>query len=181
MKTIKQIKERINLKTFLAFGISLLAVIFSNNAISQTITSMDEQLSELKTTTAKADPKSNLSEAQKIRGLYYDYNPGLVINGGELKNKAVSNPVVIDLNIKDISGLYKRNSEFSTIEMIRFNVESKKDISALNLEKLVGFNSLKYIVFQCGFDCNSEFVKSNLVVGNTSQKISVIYLVSIPE
>lgn len=181
MKTNQQISKLGNLKIFFTLSISVLAIIFSNNANSQTIKSMDEQLKELQATEIKSGSKTNNSESQKLQSLYYNYNPGLVINSGELKNKEVSNPVVLDLNIKDISGLYKRNSEFATIEMIRFNVVSKKDITALSIDKLVGFNSLKYVVFQCGFDCDSEFVKSNLLSGNPTQKISVLYLVSIPE
>lgn len=168
-------------KKLLRFWILLLATTFSNVVNSQTIKSMDEQLADLRKLEIKGNSKTNYNEAQKLHGLYYDYNPGLVIKGSELKNTEISNPIVLDLDVIDVSGLYLRNPEFATIEMIRFSVKSKEDAIALNLEKLVGFNSLKYIVFQCEFNCDYDYVKSRMLSGNPLQKISVIYLVSIPE
>lgn len=176
MKTIKQ-KKSVILQTVFAFVFLLSALMLSNTVNSQTVKSMDDRIKELKS----GELKSYSNEAQKLESLYYDFNPGLVINSNGLKKNDVSDPVVIDVNISDISGLYKNDSKFGTIEMIRINVESKENIVALNPEKLNGFKSLKYIVFQCGFNCNSEFVKTNLITGPTSQNLSVLYLVSIPE
>lgn len=176
MKTIKQKKSGI-LQTVFAFVFLLTALMFSNIITSQTIKSIDDQLKELKS----GNLKSDINEAQKIESLYYNFNPGLIINRDGLKKSSVSDPIVLDLNISDISGLYKRNPEFATIEMIRVNVESGNDIVALKLASLNGFKSLKYVVFQCGFNCNSDYVKTTLITGTPSQKLSVLYLVSIPE
>jgi hypothetical protein len=65
--------------------------------------------------------------------------------------------------------------------MIRINVEQSGRMIPLDISKLSGFKTLKYIVFQCGFDCNAGFVKNNLISGTGLENYTILYLVSIPE
>jgi hypothetical protein len=146
------------------------------NSNSQTIKSFDEYESEL--TLAKS---GGITSAEKLHKLYYEFNPGLVIKNTTVTETSVLAPVVIDVNLSEMSGLYEKNKKFESIEMIRINVEQSGRMIPLDISKLSGFKTLKYIVFQCGFDCNAGFVKNNLISGTGLENYTILYLVSIPE
>jgi len=176
MKTNK-IKKKIK-KAQITILITLFLTLFliPLNLKSQTVKSFDEFSNEL-----KASKSDEITSAEKLHKLFFDFNPGLAIKNTTVKETSDLAPVVIDVNLSEMLGLYENNKKFESVEMIRINVEQSSKMIALDLGKLNGFKSLKYIVFQCGFDCNAGFVKSNLITGTGLDNYTILYLVSIPE
>jgi len=176
MKTIilkmKKVQHLSLIIILLIFGVFVLPT----NANSQTVKSFDDYSTELKSVKSVGE-----TSAESLTKLYFEFNPGLVVTNTDVKETSVSTPVVIDVNISEIAGLYEKNKKFETVQMIKINVELPNRIKALDLVKLSGFSSLKYIVFQCGFNCDADYVKNNLIEGLSLENHTILYLVSIPE
>lgn len=150
--------------------------VLPTNANSQTVKSFDDYCTELRSVKSVG-----ATSAENLNKLYFEFNPGLVVTNADVKETSVSTPVVIDVNISEVAGLYEKNKKFETVEMIKINVDRPGSLNALDLGKLSGFSSLKYVVFQCGFQCNANYVKNNLIAGRSLDNHTILYLVSIPE
>jgi hypothetical protein len=168
--------KKVEVLSLLFLTIFISFFLLPKTANSQTVKSFDEYSTELKSVKSVG-----ATSAENLNKLYFEFNPGLVVTNTNVKETSVSTPVVIDVNISEVAGLYKRNKKFETVEMIKINVDSPSSLSALDLGKLSGFSSLKYIVFQCGFQCNADYVKNNLIAGRSVENHTILYLVSIPE
>ena len=178
MKTniLKIKKEMIQHLTILIVMITVSVFTLNKTANAQIVKSFDEYNTELKSVKSVG-----ATSAENLNKLYFEFNPGLVVNKTDVKETSVSVPVVVDVNISEIAGLYEKNKKFETVQMIKINVERPNEIKALDLVKLSGFSSLKYIVFQCSFECNVDYVKNNLISGRSLENHTILYLVSIPE
>jgi hypothetical protein len=119
------------------------------------------------------------SEAVKIENLVSDLQPTVYISNEEIKNFGETPPVCADLNASSINRLNEENALFSSVELITIRIEQSTDLSAsIDLSKLSGFTSLKYIQILCTINCTAAQI-ANMVTGNNTG-IKVFYLVSIP-
>lgn len=130
----------------------------------------------------------NASEAEHLKSLVEDLQPSVYISESSLEQYGDQLPKVANCEITSVGRLYELQQLYSSIEIIRININSASELSYIcDYTQLSGFYSLKYIllVFQydvCGNqtqNCLANY--TNTIVQNISPKVKVLYRLDIIE
>lgn len=110
--------------------------------------------------------------------LAYDLNPTLKLENGVVCTSTTELPICADIEINSISILYSNNPKFRRIEFLTLRVSDLNNIIPIDISRLAGLNSLKYIHIICNAECSNEFINS--LIKNGNPKVQIYYSVSIP-
>lgn len=126
-------------------------------------------------------------DTERLNNLLTNLNSTIYFSKGNLQLNESGSPVVVDTDAQSFSELYKENSDFNQVEIIKINLNSISDMSAsLDLSKLISFYQLKYIYVEIGYDaCGGQsddclLSETQSLVKNTDSNAVVIFKLSIP-
>jgi hypothetical protein len=132
----------------------------------------------------------NNTEMVQLRSLVNDSQQTIYFQQGKIVGDIVESPVFADVDVASVKELYKINSEFNSVQIIRIRINNAEDLNlALDMTKLGTFKDLKYICFLCTFDiCEGQSPKSYCETGKIlkminsggSSSVHFYYLISIP-
>lgn len=135
-----------------------------------------------------SDDLSLKAQGQRLQSLVSDNLPMESLKWGQQKKYGEGTPMVVQFDANSAGRLYGNNPAYAGVELLRINISSPDELkSPVDLEKLKGFESLKYLLVRYTFDvcgngsseCLPSLVERN-VTGNESPVI-VLYELSIPQ
>lgn len=126
-------------------------------------------------------------DTDRLNELLTNLNSTMYFTKGNLQLNESGSPAVVDTDAQSIGELYKENSDFNQVEIIKINLNSISDMSAsLDLSKLLSFYQLKYIYAEIAFDaCGGQsdaclLTKMQSLVKSIDSNAVVIFKLSIP-
>lgn len=127
--------------------------------------------------------------AGELRTLY-ELVPTLYIYAGGPFRTNLEPPAGIDVEAGSMDQLYAANPEYSTVQIIRIRIKTPEDLNlALDVSRLAGFNSLKYVYFLCGLEiCEDSPSKSaceiekitKMILSDGNSTFRFFYLIAKP-
>ncbi len=135
-----------------------------------------------------SDDPTMKAEGKHLQSLVSDNLPTESLKWGQQKKVGEGTPRVVQFDAHSAGRLYGHNPAYAGVELLRINITTPDELkSPIELEKLKGFESLKYLLIRYTFDvcgngsadCIPSMVARN-VTGNESPVI-VLYELSIPQ
>lgn len=135
-----------------------------------------------------SDDQAMKAMGQHLQSLVSDNLPRESLKWGQQKKFGEGTPMVVQFDANSAGRLYANNPAYSGVELLLINITSSEELkSPVDLEKLKGFESLKYLLIRytydvCGngsADCLPSQVAKN-VTGDASPVI-VLYELSIAQ
>lgn len=127
----------------------------------------------------KSPTSLDQTRAQKIKKLIYDIQPTVYITKREAKTLIDGTPLVIDIEITEISKLYSKNSNYDKVELLKIRVNNATQANTtLNIPLLTHLKSLKYIQFVFSFNTSPSSIDALYV---PDARVSVFYTIELPE
>lgn len=169
-------KHTLNKQTKLkiaAIKIIFFALVLNFNALGQELINFE--------TVKPLYEVNDKSSTIDLYSLFYDNQPSLLIaNEKTVHTNTAYESLVLELNVSDLQLLNNKTHDFKNIQLIRIIYNQYDNPSKFVLSDISDFASLKAIVFQCDFRCNTEKLK-NIISVQTKQHIPIYYLISIPQ
>ncbi len=149
-------------------------------------------LSSIHNTINAAEPLKSTTDI-KLRSLITGLKPDAYLTDGKCAMYGNSAPLVLYVDANDISSLYSKRKEFSSVELIQIRLQSTDDERMeIDCSRLEAFTSLEYIFFVyeypvCDDNENEECLNvkvSEAVINNTvetEEYIQVFYQLCIPQ
>jgi hypothetical protein len=125
---------------------------------------------------ASHDPAID-ANTKHLESLLKEVQPTIFVSANEITSSG-ANPLCVEVEASAINQLYLGNSLFSRVEVMIIRLKDPADLNfKLDLTKLSGFLSLKYVYFLCEFECRSEEIQKLIT---PKAGITTLYKVSIP-
>jgi hypothetical protein len=181
MKKIQQIKSKKQVaiyslvKNAAPLVITLLLMIMSMSAFSQSTTDFKKTIDALKNSTSASDRATGIH----MKNLAYELNPTLFISEDGISTSNNETPICGILEDSYLSTLYTNNPKFERIEFLTIMVSNPTNIQTLDITKLTSLKSLRYIHFIFKKQCTNDQISKLAKDKNSSVK--VYYSIEIPK
>lgn len=154
------------------FSLLLVLCTLSLSLPAQQIKELGSYLAELNATGKDVQ----MALAVQLDSLTSDIKPTVNI-GSTISANSVETPVRALVKARAVSKLSLNEPLYAGVELITLRIRSAADMNfLLNLNTLPGFPVLRFVLFQCEFECNPEDLES-LYLPNPA--ITVLYRISI--
>jgi hypothetical protein len=161
------------LSTLRKLTLFLIIVISSISLYAQDVVELDVYLTR---NNASHDPAIN-ANMKHLESLLEEVQPTIYVSANKITSSG-ANPLCVEVEASANNQLYLGNSLFSQVEVIIIKLKDPADLNfKLDLTKLSGFLSLKYVYFLCEFECRSEEIQKLIT---PKAGITTLYKVSIP-
>ncbi|GHA50130.1 hypothetical protein GCM10007103_33680 [Salinimicrobium marinum] len=120
-----------------------------------------------------------LNESEEINSLVYDIHPTVFISDAEIKTFGQEAPVKAEFHAANYTLLQTTNQNYNAVKLLTIKINKAADLNAtIDAATLTAFRSLKYILIECSFDCNSTAIQN---LFSNLEDILVFYIIATPE
>ena len=121
----------------------------------------------------------SVTESKEINSLVYDLHPTIFISDTEIKTFGQEAPVKAEFNAGNYTSLQTSNPDFNAVKLLTIKANEAANLNAnIDVSALTAFRSLKYILIECSFNCNSGEIQN---LFSNLEDIVVLYIIATPE
>lgn len=167
------IETRWTKRILYSFCVLFLLVLSSGLLVAQ-----ESRIYEL--TDNKAEMKSTLAEQQnvdfnKLHSLVYDLHPTVYVQDNKIELTPEESPSVLKLeNIESFNSISTSTESYIKIELVVIRLNTPSEINTtLDFATLNGFDSLKYILVECSFNCTEPQIRN--LISNSNPDVTIFF------